>query len=78
MIDNLPRIIAIAQITISALLILSVLLQQRGAGGSAIMGGGGISYYTKRGFEKILSIVIVILAILFIATAIASIFISTR
>lgn len=78
MIENLPKIIAISQIVISVFLILSILLQQRGAGGSAIMGGGGASYYTKRGFEKILSIAIVILASLFVLTAIASIFVSTR
>jgi len=78
MIANLPKIISISQISISALLIISILLQQRGAGGSAIMGGGGASYYTKRGFEKFLSIAIIILAVLFIITAIAAIFITTR
>jgi protein translocase SecG subunit len=78
MIANLPKIISITQIVISSFLILTILLQQRGAGGSAIMGGGGASYYTKRGFEKILSIAIVILSTLFILAAIASIFVATR
>jgi protein translocase SecG subunit len=78
MTENLPKIVSIVQIVISSFLILSILLQQRGAGTSAIMGGGGASYYTKRGFEKILSVTIVILSILFIITAIASIFVGSR
>ncbi len=53
-------------------------MQQRGAGGSAIMGGGGASYYTKRGFEKILSVTIVVLSVLFIIAAVASIFVASR
>jgi protein translocase SecG subunit len=61
---------SIAQIIISLALIATILLQQRGAGGSAIFGaGGGTSYYTKRGFEKILFIATIILAGLFIVLA---------
>ena len=75
---NLPKIVSIIQIVIASFLILTILLQQRGAGGSAIMGGSGASYYTKRGFEKILSVTIVILSVLFIITAIASIFVASR
>lgn len=78
MTENLPKIISVIQIAISSFLILTILLQQRGAGGSALMGGGGTSYYTKRGFEKILSITIVVLSVLFITAAIASIFVASR
>lgn len=62
-------LLGIAQIIISIFLITAILLQQRGAGGSAITGGSQTSYYTKRGFEKILFIATIILAILFLATA---------
>jgi len=75
---DLQKIISIAEIIISALLAISILLQQRGAGTSAIMGGGGASYYTRRGFEKVLFGAIIVLAILFIATAIASMYITSR
>lgn len=62
--------LTIFQIVISIGLIVAILLQRRGAGGSGIFGaGGGSSYYTKRGFEKILFISSIILAGLFIVTA---------
>lgn len=61
--------LGIAQIIISIFLITTILLQQRGAGASAITGGSQTSYYTKRGFEKILFITTIILSILFLATA---------
>ena len=59
-------LLGITQIIVSILLISAILLQQRGAGSSAIMGGGGAYYYTKRGFEKVLFILTIILAILFL------------
>lgn len=66
----MSSLLPIIQIIISLALITAILLQQRGAGGSAILGGGsGTSYYTKRGFEKILFIATIVLASLFIITA---------
>ena len=63
-------ILTTSQIIISLALIATILLQQRGAGGSGIFGaGGGTSYYTKRGFEKIIFTSSIILAGLFIITA---------
>lgn len=58
----------IFQIIISLALVAVVLIQQRGAGGSAIFGegGGGTSYFRKRGLEKTLSWVTIILASVFI------------
>ena len=66
------KIIIIGQMVISALLVVSILFQQRGAGGSAITGGGEASYYTKRGFEKVLFIATIILAALFLLSAFAN------
>ena len=67
----MESILPISQIIISLALIVTILLQQRGAGGASILGGGGggESYYTKRGFEKILFIATIILATLFIISA---------
>jgi len=63
-------ILTISQIITALVLIIAILLQQRGAGGSALFGGGGsTSYYTKRGFEKILFIATIVLAGLFIITS---------
>lgn len=67
---RVQSILNISQIIIAAALIAAILLQQRGAGGSAIFGGGGgTSYYTKRGFEKILFIATIVIAGLFIVSA---------
>ncbi len=64
-------ILTIIQIVISISLIVVILFQQRGAGGGGIFGGGGsdTSYYTKRGFDKILFNSTIILAILFLITS---------
>lgn len=57
--------IKIAQVVVSVLLIIAILLQNRGAGlGSAFGGSGGV-YLTKRGLEKKLFIITIILAVLF-------------
>jgi len=65
--------IKIAQVVISILLIVAILLQNRGAGlGSAFGGSGGV-YLTKRGLEKKLFIATIILAVLFFATSILGI-----
>jgi preprotein translocase subunit SecG len=74
---QLGQIFTIIQIIISALLIVAILFQQRGAGSSAITGGSAASYYTKRGFEKTLFIITIILAILFLASALANPFINS-
>lgn len=63
----------IAQAVVSILLIISILLQNRGTGLSETFGGGGnASYQTKRGFDKFLFRASIILAILFLATAVYS------
>ncbi len=65
--DNILNII---QIIIAALLIATVLFQQRGAGLSGAFGGEGGVYFKKRGAEKIIFTASVILEVLFILSAI--------
>jgi len=72
---NIRLILNIAQIIVSILLITAVLLQQRGTGLSATFGGEGNIYRTKRGIEKALFILTIVLAIVFFAIAIANILI---
>lgn len=67
--------LAIFQGVVSVLLIISILLQNRGTGLSETFGGGasgGNSYQTKRGFDKFLFRATVILVVIFIAAAIFS------
>jgi preprotein translocase subunit SecG len=42
----------IAQIIVSSLLIILILLQQRGAGLGSLFGGAGGYYSTRRGLQK--------------------------
>ena len=64
-------IIPIAQMVIAVILIILILLQERSAGLGGMFGGemGGI-YQVRRGFEKIIFIGTVVLAVVFLALAV--------
>lgn len=63
------------EIILAVVLVLSILLQQSGAGlGGALGGGdGGSFHHTRRGFEKFLFYLSIICGILFALLAFASI-----
>lgn len=67
-------IINITQIIVSLLLIISILMQQRGGGLSTVFGGDGSVYRTRRGVEKIIFIATIVLAVLFFLTAFLNIY----
>ena len=68
--------IVVFQVIVAILLILSILLQSRGAGLGASLGGDGGSYYSKRGFEKFLLYGAMILTVLFIALSGLNVFLA--
>lgn len=72
------KIITVAQIVVAILLIVSILLQNRGAGLSAAFGGDFGGYYTKRGMEKFLFYSSIILSAMFIMLAVAAVVIINR
>jgi len=74
----MSKIINIAQIVVSTLLVVSILLQNRGAGLSAAFGGDFGGYYTKRGLEKFLFYFSIALSVLFIGLAVASFVIANQ
>lgn len=59
------KLLNIVQIVISVLLVVCVLLQQRGSGLSGAFGGSGEGYHTKRGMEKTIFIATIVLAVAF-------------
>lgn len=65
------RIIQTSTIVVSILLVLSILLQNRGAGLGGIFGGEGNVYRTKRGAEKVVFITTIVLAVIFFGLAAA-------
>lgn len=58
------------QIVISVLLIASIILQSRGSEVGGVFGGGGETYRSKRGIEKFLFYVTIVLAVLFASSSI--------
>jgi len=65
--------LAIAEIIVSILLIISILFQQRGSAlGSAFGGDSGGFYSTRRGIQQKIFIATIVLGVLFIALAVAN------
>jgi len=62
--------LAYIQVIISLLLMVSILMQNRGSGLSAAFGGDFSGFHTKRGLEKFLFVASSILGSLFIVNAI--------
>ena len=62
-----------AEIVLSLLLIVGVVLQQRGAGLGGAFGGDNFAstFYKRRGAEKFLFNATIVVSVLFVATAVA-------
>lgn len=69
--DNLFKIF---QIIFAVLLIVLILLQQRGSGLGSAFGGEGNVYRSRRGIEKFLFYGTILIAFLFCLTAVLSVF----
>ena len=67
----MKNILTYVQVGSAVLLVISILLQQRGQGLGAGIGGTGMEYSTKRGVEKGIFYVTIVMAILFIGVSIA-------
>ncbi len=66
--------IKIAQIVVAILLMVAILMQNRGAGLGGVFGGSGGVYLTKRGLEKKLFIATIVLAAIFLLLSLAVFF----
>lgn len=68
--------LAIVQIVIAALLVVSILLQQRGSGLSITFGGGGGGefYHSRRGIEKFLFYATITLAFLMLSVSLVALY----
>lgn len=76
--ETLVAALPYIQIALSLLLIMGIVLQQRGAGLGGAFGGDNYAstFYKRRGAEKFLFNATIVLAVLFVASAIAGFLIS--
>lgn len=76
----ITKILPYLQIIVSIILVTAILLQQSGAGvGGALGGGDGSSFHhTRRGFEKFLFILSIVLGILLAVLAFVGVLIKTQ
>lgn len=65
--------LSIIQLVFSVLLIVVVLLQQKGAGLGAAFGGSGAMHTTRRGVDKVLFNATIAIAIGFLLISLASV-----
>lgn len=70
---NTDLILNIIQIILAVLLIAAIMLQARGTGLGAAFGGGGNVFRTKRGAEKKIFQLTIVLSILFFGVALANV-----
>jgi preprotein translocase subunit SecG len=70
----MDTILNIIQIVISILLIIVILLQQKGSGLGGAFGGESNVYRSKRGIEKTLYYTTIVLAVLFAAATLFNLF----
>lgn len=68
----IETILNTSQIILAVLLVAAILLQARGTGVGAVFGGGGNVYRTKRGVEKKLFQLTILISILFFGVALAN------
>lgn len=71
MLANLHTYLIYGQIASAILLVVFILLQQKGQGLSQTFGGSAMEYSTKRGAEKVIYYATIVFAILFIGISIA-------
>lgn len=69
---NMHQITAVATIILSALIVLFILLQGRGAGLGSAWGGGGETFQTRRGVELIMMRITVVLIVIFLGVSVAT------
>lgn len=71
----MKQVLIVFQIVLSILLIIFVILQNKGSGLSEVFGGSDTFYSSKRGIEKVLFIGTVVISILFLVNSLAFLFV---
>ncbi|MBU1082968.1 preprotein translocase subunit SecG [Patescibacteria group bacterium] len=72
---TLQSVLTISQVVLAILLMVSILIQSRGASLGEVFGGSSTFYGTRRGSEKSLFIITTVLASLFVLIALVNLFV---
>ena len=64
----------IVQVVLAIILMVSILVQGRGTSLEEAFGGSSSFYTTRRGAERTLFVITIVVAVLFVATALVSLF----
>ena len=71
----LSQIFTIAQIVLAVILTIAILLQNKNTGLGSAFGGGDTVVFQKRGPEKALFIITIVLAVLFFGVSLGALFV---
>lgn len=71
--QTLTTFLPYIQMGLAFLLVIGVLLQQKGAGLSSTFGGSGVGYSTKRGAEKVIFQATIVISVLFVISCILAV-----
>ncbi len=72
------KILSIVQIVVCAVLVVSILLQNRAEGLGQMFGGGGEIFRTKRGLEKFLYYLTIGLIVVLVVTSLVILKLSSK
>lgn len=73
---DIGKILIIVQVVLSIILMAAILLQGRGASLGEAWGGSSAFYSTRRGVDKTLFIITIVVATLFVLLAIVNLFLA--
>ncbi|MFH0912526.1 MAG: preprotein translocase subunit SecG [Patescibacteria group bacterium] len=68
------NILMIVQVVLAIILMVSILVQGRGASLGEAFGGSSSFYTTRRGAERTLFVITIVVAVLFVVTALLNLF----
>ncbi len=68
----ISKALPIAQIISAAVLLVLILIQGKGAGLSGVFGGEGNIYRTKRGAERVIFVLTIVVAVMFLLIALSN------
>lgn len=62
------KILTVIQIISAVLILVGILIQQKGSGLSGVFGGSDVSYLTKRGAERTINIATIVFVVIFVGS----------